>query len=248
MTDPALRDYVRARLRPILYSARHVEEYLQAAVECAGELIGIEASYTLSTVLYDHPYTVATTDRDAWAADQIEFDVADGPCFETLFKNAEFDGIDLRSERRWPAWSAVAGLLGFVSAAAIGADVEPGQKLVLNCYSPGADFLDTTAVERVQQFIDELAFSLPIALQLVQRATEVTQLEEALASRSIIDQALGVLMAQNRCTQDEAFGILRRASQNRNIKLRDISAAIITRFTGHPPEPPPPFRRPTPRQ
>jgi AmiR/NasT family two-component response regulator len=69
-------------------------------------------------------------------------------------------------------------------------------------------------------------------------------LQQALASRSTIDQALGVLMAQNHCTRDEAFGILRRASQNRNVKLRDVAAAVIHRFTGHPAEPPPPFRRP----
>ena len=250
MADLALRDAVRVRLQSILSSASaDVEEYLQAAVECVGALVGIEASFTLSTVLHGHPYTVATTDRDGWEADQIEFDTADGPCFETLFDDAKYDGIDLRSERRWPAWSTVAELLGFASAAAVGADVEPGQKLVLNCYSVDAAFLDITAVERVQQFIDELAFSLPFAFQLAQRAAEVSQLQEALASRSTIDQALGVLMGQNQCTRDEAFGILRRASQNRNIKVRDVAAAIIYRYTGHHPAPPPPFRsKPTPGQ
>jgi hypothetical protein len=242
MADLALRDAVRTRLRPVLSSAGDVEEYLQTAVECVAELIGVEASYTLSTVLYDEPYTVVTTDRDGWEADQIEFDAADGPCYETLLKDATFDGIDLRTERRWPAWAAVAGLLGFTSAAALGALVEPDQKLVLNCYSVEDAFLDADAVGRAQQFIEELAFTMPLALRLAERATEVSQLQEALASRSTIDQALGVLMAQNRCTRDEAFGILRRASQNRNIKLREVAAAIIYRFTGHPAEPPPPFR------
>jgi hypothetical protein len=225
-----------------------VEEYLQAAVGCVGELIGIDASYTLCTVLHDNPYTVATSDRDGWEADQIEFDAADGPCFELLVKDAVFDGIDLRTERRWPTWAAVANLLGFASAAAVGTEIEPGQRLVLNCYSVGDAFLDDGAVDRAQQFIEELAFTLPLALRLAQRATEVSQLQEALASRSTIDQALGVLMAQNRCTRDEAFGILRRASQNRNVKLRDVAVAVIQRFTGHPAEPPPPFRTPTARQ
>lgn len=242
MADPTLRDAVRTRLGPVLSAAGDVEEYLQTAVESVGDLISVDASYTLSTELYGEPYTAATTDRSAWEADQIEFDAADGPCFQVLFEDAEFDGIDLRSEERWPAWAAVADLLGFTTAAALGAVVEPDQKLVLNCYSGGEDFLDAAAVERAQQFVDELAFTLPLALRLAERATGVSQLQEALASRSTIDQALGVLMAQNRCTRDEAFGILRRASQNRNIKLRDVAAAIIYRFTGHQPEPPPPFR------
>jgi hypothetical protein len=70
---------------------------------------------------------------------------------------------------------------------------------------------------------------------------------EALASRSTIDQAIGVLMTQNRCTPDTAFGILRRASQNRNVKLRDVAATIVERFTGHPAADPPPFASPARR-
>jgi len=247
MSDPALRDAVRTRLRPILSASSGVDEYLQAAVDCVAELIRIDASYTLSTVLHEHPYTVATTDREGWEADQVEFDAADGPCYQVLVEDALFSGIDLATERRWPAWTAVAGLLGFVSAAAVGADVEPGQKLVLNAYSVGDAFLDEAAVGRAQQFVEELAVTLPLALRLDQHTIEVAQLQEALASRSTIDQALGVLMAQNRCTRDEAFGILRRASQSRNTKLRDVAAAIIYRFTGHAAEPPPPFQPPRPR-
>jgi hypothetical protein len=244
MAEPMLGDTVRNRLRSLLSSSGEVEEYLQAAVGSVGELIDLDASYTLSTLVYDDPFTVATNDRDAWEADQVEFDIADGPCFEVLHKDVRFDGIDLRTERRWPAWAAVADLLGFRSAVAVGAEVAPGQKLVLNGYSVDEALLDHATVERTQQFVDELAFTMPIAVRLAQRSAEVSQLQQALASRSTIDQALGVLMAQNRCTRDEAFGILRRASQNRNVKLRDVAAAVIHRFTGHPAEPPPPFRTP----
>ena len=77
MADPALRDAVRTRLRTLLTSVGDVEEYLQASVGTVGELTGVDASYTLSTVLYDDPYTVATTDRNAWEADQVEFDAAE---------------------------------------------------------------------------------------------------------------------------------------------------------------------------
>jgi hypothetical protein len=245
MPESALRDAVRAQLRGLLSSTGEVEEYLQSAVESVGELIELDASYTLSTSVYDDPFTVATTDREAWEADQVEFDLADGPCFEVLMKDAAFGGIDLRTERRWPAWAAVAELQGFSSAAALGAQLESGRRIVLNAYSAGQAFLDADAVERAQQFVEELAFTMPIALRLARQVTEVSQLQQALASRSTIDQALGVLMAQNRCTRDQAFAILRRASQTRNVKLRDVASAIIHRFTGHPAEPPPPFRPPT---
>ena len=198
-------------------------------------------------MLYDAPISVGITDREAWEADQVEFEVADGPCVEVFSADTVFGGIDLRVERRWPAWAAVADLLGFRSAAAVGARLEGSEKLVLNCYSTGDDFLDDTAVGRAQDFVEELAGTMPLALRIARQATEIAQLQEALASRSTIDQALGVLMAQNHCSRDQAFTILRRASQNRNIKIRDVAAALIERFTGHAPQAPPPFHPPSSR-
>ena len=53
----------------------------------------------------------------------------------------------------------------------------------------------------------------------------------------MIDQAIGVIMAQERCTQTRAFDLLRSASQNRNVKLRDLAAAIVTSVSGEPPQP-----------
>ena len=53
-------------------------------------------------------------------------------------------------------------------------------------------------------------------------------LRAALSSRSIIDQAIGIVMAQQRCSPDEAFGLLRAVSQQRNIKLREVAANLVT--------------------
>ncbi|MFS0699540.1 ANTAR domain-containing protein [Cellulomonas sp. 179-A 4D5 NHS] len=66
----------------------------------------------------------------------------------------------------------------------------------------------------------------------------------ALATRPAIDQAIGVIMGQNRCGHDEAMAILRSASSNRNIAVRDIAADIVERLTGHRAAPEAPF---TPR-
>jgi AmiR/NasT family two-component response regulator len=60
-------------------------------------------------------------------------------------------------------------------------------------------------------------------------------LHATLASRSVIDQAVGIVMAQQRCPAPEAFALLSRASQNRNIKLHDLAAEIVTTVGGQPP-------------
>jgi AmiR/NasT family two-component response regulator len=65
------------------------------------------------------------------------------------------------------------------------------------------------------------------------------QLRDALASRSVIDQALGILMDQQRCDADQAFELLRNASQHRNRILRDAAADIVRAVSGREPHPGP---------
>lgn len=100
-------------------------------------------------------------------------------------------------------------------------------------------------MRRATLFAEEIARTIPTAARMFLADERAFHLEQALVSRSTIDQALGVLMAQNACTSEEAFGILRRESQSRNVKLRDVAALIIERFTGHPAVKPPPFTNPT---
>jgi AmiR/NasT family two-component response regulator len=69
------------------------------------------------------------------------------------------------------------------------------------------------------------------------------QVDQALASRSVIDQALGIVMGQQRCTAEEAFGLLRMRSQSSQTKLRDVAADLIEHVTGQPAEPGKPFIR-----
>ncbi len=244
MDDDAFRHQVWSRLEQSLAKTSSVQEYLQDAVMETEALVGVEGSFSLSILLYGDLLTVATTDRAAWDADQVEFDTEAGPCVEALRTGRDTGIIDLATEDRWPAWSTVSSMLGFRAAAGIPAEVTPGQRLALNLYSPERDGLTGAPLRRARLFNQEIARTLPTVLRISEQAQLAEHLQEALASRSTIDQALGVLMAQNRCTRDVAFGILRRASQHRNLKLREVAAAVIERFTGHPAAEPPPFTRP----
>ncbi|GAA3698509.1 GAF and ANTAR domain-containing protein [Microlunatus aurantiacus] len=242
MPEEAFRHRVWVQLEPVLRASTAIDEYLQAATDLAGGLIEVSGSYSLSASLYGNLTTVASSDRAAWEADQVEFDTKAGPCVEALRDGAVHGAIDLGSERRWPAWTAVAGLLGFVTAAGVPAEIAGGHRLALNLYAPVPGVFDDETLRRATVFAEEVARTVPGAVRLFAADERASQLEQALASRTTIDQALGVLMAQNSCSADEAFGILRRASQSRNVKLRDVAALIIERFTGHPAAESPPFR------
>jgi ANTAR domain-containing protein len=242
MLDAAFRHQVWSTLEPALRQSTSIEGYLQAATDMTAETLEVVGSYSLCTSLYGNPVTVGTSDRAAWEADQVEFDTEDGPCVDALRTGAVFAAIDLAEERRWPAWSAVATLLGFQSAGGIPAEISPGHRIALNMYAPTPNAYDAEITHRATLYLEEIARTIPAAVRLFEADERISQLEQALASRSTIDQALGVLMAQNKCAPDVAFGILRRASQNRNVKLRDVAATIIERFTGHAAAEPPRFQ------
>jgi AmiR/NasT family two-component response regulator len=61
------------------------------------------------------------------------------------------------------------------------------------------------------------------------------QLRQALESRAVIDQAIGAIMTQQRCSAEQAFAVLRATSQNRNIKLRTVAADIVASIQQHAP-------------
>jgi AmiR/NasT family two-component response regulator len=79
---------------------------------------------------------------------------------------------------------------------------------------------------------------LTVALRQAQQAQLTDQLREALATRSGIDQALGILMAQQGCDPETAFAILRDTSQHQNRKLRHVAGDIVEAVTGRQPQTP----------
>jgi hypothetical protein len=105
-----------------------------------------------------------------------------------------------------------------------------------NFYSTGPDaFAQDT--RHLETFAANAAGAIAVAVKLANQIQMSDDLHGALASRAVIDQATGIIMAQQRCSAAAAFDILRRASQNRNVKLRDLATEIVSTVGGEPPEP-----------
>ena len=246
MNVEAFRLEVRAKLDQALAGVDSVEDYLRAVLLQAPELTGVQGSYSISTALEGRPVAVATSDRDAWDADQVEFDIEAGPCVEALAGGGATSVPDLQVEDRWSSWTTIARVLGFESAAGAAAEIpSDGHRVALNAYSREPAAFEGEGLQRCQVLVAEIAGALPAALRVCDQASTIAELQAALVSRSTIDQALGVVMGQNRCSRDDAFAIVRRASQNSNVKLRDVAAAIIERCTGQPVPPPHTFESPS---
>jgi hypothetical protein len=97
----------------------------------------------------------------------------------------------------------------------------------LNLYASSALAPDVGLQARAAQLADRAAGALAVGLRLREERNESSSLRAALAARSTVDQAIGILLAQQRCSVEEAFALLRQTSQGRNMKLRDVAAEIV---------------------
>ncbi len=175
------------------------------------------------------PKTPAYSDKVALELDQVQYDLGDGPCLGAIrHQGVEHVTTDPGGEQ-WPTFCAAArqrGVRAVLSAPLINRDVAKG---ALNLYSESG--YDPEAWEVASLFADQLGVAAVNATFYLEGSVLAEQLQKAMESRAVIEQAKGMLMRQQRCDADTAFGILRRASQNRNQKLREIAAEIVRRYT-----------------
>ena len=133
----------------------------------------------------------------------------------------------LRDERRWPGYCDAAWHEGIRSILAIPLPLEGEANAALNVYSRQADAFSGEDIAHAQTYADQASKALRLAVRITKLADDRKHLLAAMESRTTINLALGVVMAQNRCSQETAFKILRIASNTRNVKLRDVAASIL---------------------
>jgi GAF domain-containing protein len=148
---------------------------------------------------------------------------------------------DTATAAGWPRFCREAASLGIRSCYAVPLvnDGEPVGALMLYARRPDAFGQDRT--RQAERFAGHAAGALTLSLRMASCADQNDQLRSSIMSRAVIDQALGVIMATERCPQDRAFAMLRTVSQNSNVKVRDLAATIVTQVSGEPPKPTAPF-------
>ncbi|GAT70486.1 transcription antitermination regulator [Planomonospora sphaerica] len=189
------------------------------------------------TVVRDaHAATIASSDDLTLVVDQIQYRTGQGPCLETLATGQSHHITDTSTEERWPAFCPEAFVHGVRSCLSLPMHGPAGLVGGFNLYNTRPDAFDEQAQARMGVFAGTAAGAVALGLRLADQARANDDLHATLASRSVIDQAIGIVMAQQRCPADQAFTILSRASQNRNLKVRDLAAEIVTAVGGRPPD------------
>jgi GAF domain-containing protein len=229
-------------LQSLLLNVEGVDTFLGELARLAADVVVPPASCGVTVRRDGRPLTAASSDARAERVDQVQYGFGEGPCLHTLSSGEVVDVSDLERDDRWPRYRVRALEEGVRSSLSLPLVVDGEPVGALNLYGFGVGVF---AEERqaAQAFAAQAAAALTLLLRQTRLTEDTAQLEQALASRTTIDQALGVLMAQQHCTADQAFSLLRSHSQHNNRKLRDVAADIVARVSGAAPEPAPPFLR-----
>lgn len=180
------------------------------------------------TVLRDRrPAVVASSDARAASLDEVQNGFGDGPCLTALRENTTLLVPDLLVEERWHHYAEAALDYGVRSILAVPLDLAGEAQGVVNLYSRHPHAFSDAHIRTAENFVANAARSLQLALNMARLKGAHDDLVAAMQSRTIIDMAVGVVMAQNGSSQDEAVRILTRASNSRNMKLRDVASTVV---------------------
>ncbi|WP_225827574.1 GAF and ANTAR domain-containing protein [Streptomyces naphthomycinicus] len=206
-----------------LLAQSSVEDTLTCITSSATELVeGCDAAGIL--VLHGHTVqTLAPTGRLVIDSDRLQERLSEGPCFDAartrqgarVFRIADFT----HEQPRWPAYAPQARALGVGSMMGFLLYTDDEELGALNLYSrePGA----FTEVSETAGWL--LASHAAVAFS---SARTHAQMEQAVATRHTIGEAMGILMGARHLTEQQAFDVLRRYSQEKNIKLREVARRI----------------------
>ncbi|MHA7262878.1 GAF and ANTAR domain-containing protein [Arthrobacter sp. TMN-37] len=192
----------------------------------------VESSTTL--LRPRRPVTVASSGDRAARMDELQYRAGDGPCLTAARTQQTVSVDDLRQESRWTAYRDATADSGIHSVLAVPIPLDGGGAASLNLYSGAREAFDGPARAAAEAFAGQASRALGLAVRIGALTDTAHDLRAAMASRTTIDLAAGIVMAQNRCSHDAAIAILMKASSLRNTKLRDVAAAVVASAGGQP--------------
>lgn len=164
--------------------------------------------------------TKAGTDSLVWELDDLQYSLREGPCSHAIDVEPVIIVNRLRDERRWPNYVPQAVRMGVRAQMAVRLYVEDETLGGLNLYATATDEIDPDVVHTAELFATHAALALG-------RARREGQLSEALATRKVIGQAMGLVMERYQMDEERAFQFLVRVSSASNIRLRDVAQELI---------------------
>jgi GAF domain-containing protein len=227
--EDLLRDLAR-----ITIVDRPVGDVLTELVQVADRGISGAEAVSISLLRGENAFTAAYSSELALRAEEMQYDRGYGPCMDAARGGVVLRIDDMRTEQRWTDYAAQVLPHGVRSSLTIPLPFQGAVIGALNVYStqPGT-FATAEALDAALTVAETMAVTVANVYAHARLGEEAVNLRRAMESRAVIEQAKGVLMTQRRVDADQAFEILREASQRYNRKLRDIAAGIVDSVQAH---------------
>jgi len=176
--------------------------------------------------------TVAFTGDLARALDESQYERGYGPCLDASEVGAPLFMVDAATENRWPAFTRRAVELGVHSSMSLPLPVQEAVTGALNLYAEAPHAFDDAARRTATTFAEYAAVAVANAHSLSSATALVEQMRHAAASRSVIDQAKGIVMARRGCNGEAAIDVLILAARKAERRLCDVAAVLVTSAQG----------------
>ena len=224
------------QLQSILVGTEDAAEFLSGlsklAAAAVSEAAGDEVECAVTIKIRRKPSTAAGSSTRAVELDQLEQAVGDGPCIKALRDMSPVVIDDVASDLRWPELSQKFMEAGVHSSLGVPLEIGNGASAALNFFASKPNVFTPNVYDKAVGFAAAAHSTLQLSVRINSAQDRAEDLEAAMESRTAINLACGVIMAQNRCSQAEAMEILTKVSSNRNRKLRDVATELIEQLSG----------------
>lgn len=179
--------------------------------------------------------TLAATHDHIWALASYQYTENQGPGVEAIRygEPRRIDDVDVES--RWPGFCSMAAEHGLRSALALPLRIAGPASGALTWYGETPHAFDGVSHDLAALFAFRGGLALSNSDLYFAGQRLIENLHEALASRAVIEQAKGILMAREECTPDQAFDIMVSVSQRTDEKVREVAARVVDSVTGNHP-------------
>ncbi len=221
-----------ADLAGLVTGSRSLDEVLASVATFAAHAIPGADGAGVTLLRVDEPThrveALAASDPFVAEIDEMQYvTLGEGPCITAALEGRTVRSGSLGGEKMWPRFGPRVGRMGVHSALSLPL-LLPGQVVgAINVYARAKDVFDDHGARLGEQFAAPAAVAVHNA-QLLARAQELTiQLQSALSSRPIVDQAIGLLRGRSGGTAEEAFARLREMSQSEHTKLVVVAQRLV---------------------
>jgi GAF domain-containing protein len=226
----AEEDSLTAVLQDMVLDSDDVQTFLTGMVRVAAQSFSGTYGVVFCGVTLLRPrsmVTVASSSEEAQLMDEIQYGFDDGPCLRAAREGYTVHIPDFLTETRFPEYRKAIAAHGIRSALGIPIRLDSGASAGLDFYSTKPHAFDDNSIAVAEGLGRDASRSIRLAVRIAQLGDEARNRQIAMESRTVIDLAAGAIMAQNRCSQQDAMAILRRASNARNVKLKDLAADMM---------------------